>query len=350
MRIARIFFILILLISHISFAENESEADHASIRDILSQMNYTNTNDATINLIHNSYTQDMVYSVFINNTKLIFRIFDPNKPFEIRQKYYKNSQAAFDLGIAPKMLYAADDYSIIVSEFIEGEHPNTKTFLNHNHLRTYARNLRALHSGPLYEDKSDMFDYLKKFIPRQEREEVKLAIAKFEELKDAMLKGNYPDKPCHNDLHSGNIFVLDDGRILFIDWDTAGMRNPFFELARSSIEFILNEQQEEIFLKEYLGEVTELDRARYYLTKQLFFFSAIAHDAADDKPPSSMLKAIIRVFRVNNFPLDKPEESISWHDVSSHSLKYFLKQSETDRFKRALEVVGSSPSSRGKQS
>jgi thiamine kinase-like enzyme len=66
--------------------------------------------------------------------------------------------------------------------------------------------------------------------------------------------------PCHNDLLNANF--LDDGRaIRIVDWEYAGMGDPFFDLANFSINHELDENGRAALLEAYAGEARAEDLA-----------------------------------------------------------------------------------------
>jgi thiamine kinase-like enzyme len=61
--------------------------------------------------------------------------------------------------------------------------------------------------------------------------------------------------PCHNDLLAGNLIRADeDGRILLVDWEYAGMGDPRFDLGNLSVNNEFDEAADERLLGAYLGE------------------------------------------------------------------------------------------------
>ncbi len=67
-------------------------------------------------------------------------------------------------------------------------------------------------------------------------------------------------RPCHNDLLNANF--LDDGeRLRIVDWEYAGMGDPFFDLANFSINHELGEDERHTLLVAYFG-VLSLDDTR----------------------------------------------------------------------------------------
>lgn len=61
--------------------------------------------------------------------------------------------------------------------------------------------------------------------------------------------------PCHNDLLAGNLIrAVDDGRIMIIDWEYAGMGDPRFDLGNLSINNEFDQDADDRLLEAYYGE------------------------------------------------------------------------------------------------
>jgi thiamine kinase-like enzyme len=83
-----------------------------------------------------------------------------------------------------------------------------------------------------------------------------------------LLRPHLIKQPCHNDLNKHNI--LFNAKTYFIDWEAAGLEDPFFDLATLCNEFIGSQEQEQYFLKEYFGqEPTAQQEAKLLLMKQV---------------------------------------------------------------------------------
>jgi Ser/Thr protein kinase RdoA (MazF antagonist) len=66
-------------------------------------------------------------------------------------------------------------------------------------------------------------------------------------------------RPCHNDFLPGNL--IDDGvRMRIVDWEYAGMGDPFFDLGNFSINNDLTEAEDAVFLAAYDGATPRPDR------------------------------------------------------------------------------------------
>ena len=62
-----------------------------------------------------------------------------------------------------------------------------------------------------------------------------------------------PPRPCHNDLLAGNIIRALDGRMMFVDWEYAGMGDPRFDLGNLSVNNEFDEAADERLLGAYYG-------------------------------------------------------------------------------------------------
>jgi len=78
-------------------------------------------------------------------------------------------------------------------------------------------------------------------------------------------------QPCHNDLLPGNIIrARDDGRIMIVDWEYAGMGHPYFDLGNLSVNNDFDEATDERLLSAYHGgPPSEAQRAALKLMRVL---------------------------------------------------------------------------------
>jgi thiamine kinase-like enzyme len=62
-------------------------------------------------------------------------------------------------------------------------------------------------------------------------------------------------RPCHNDLLPGNLIrASDDGRVLIVDWEYAGMGDARFDLGNLSVNNAFGEADDDRLLRAYFGE------------------------------------------------------------------------------------------------
>jgi thiamine kinase-like enzyme len=89
------------------------------------------------------------------------------------------------------------------------------------------------------------------------------------EVESAFLKDPITPAPCHNDLLNEN-FLLEDGeRLRLLDWEYAGMGDPFFDLANFAVHHGLRDEEERLLLDAYFGQVTPRRVARLKLMKPM---------------------------------------------------------------------------------
>jgi thiamine kinase-like enzyme len=65
-----------------------------------------------------------------------------------------------------------------------------------------------------------------------------------------------PLRPCHNDLLNAN-FIDDGVRLWLVDWEYAGMGDPFFDLGNFAVNHELTEESERALLSAYGSDDAE---------------------------------------------------------------------------------------------
>ena len=85
-------------------------------------------------------------------------------------------------------------------------------------------------------------------------------------IEAALLAAPSEPRPCHNDLLNAN-FIDDGERIRIVDWEYAGMGDPYFDLGNFSINHELPPEADEVLLEAYAGAVTRAARARLGLMR-----------------------------------------------------------------------------------
>ena len=59
--------------------------------------------------------------------------------------------------------------------------------------------------------------------------------------------------PCHNDLLTANLIRARGGALMLVDWEYAGMGDPFFDLGNLSVNNDFDDQADMRLLTAYLG-------------------------------------------------------------------------------------------------
>jgi thiamine kinase-like enzyme len=78
-------------------------------------------------------------------------------------------------------------------------------------------------------------------------------------------------RPCHNDLLNANL-LWREGRVFLVDYEYAGMGDPFFDLGNFSVNHEFDEAGDEDLLAAYFGAVTEARMARLRLMRVMSDF------------------------------------------------------------------------------
>ena len=167
------------------------------------------------------------------------------------------TKAAAALGIGPEVIAFVEPEGWLVTRFIAGSIPSVERLQEPTMLARVAAALRAFHEGPPIAACFDSFRVVELYretalarggrIPNAYEEAHEVA-SRIERIREGATPA-----PCHNDLLNANF--LDDGEQLrIVDWEYAGMGDPFFDLANFSINHELDESGRRVLLDAYFDE------------------------------------------------------------------------------------------------
>ena len=171
------------------------------------------------------------------------------------------AEIAADLGVGPEVVDFIE--GSLVTRFVEGGVIPLEELRRPEVLRETAELLRRVHEGPAFPAKFDSFRVVEIYRWRAEEHGVRIpaaygeAKARADELEQAL--GPRREQPCHNDLLNANLIGSPEG-IRIVDWEYAGMGDPFFDLANFSVNHELADDEIETLLAAYFGEVTDEHR------------------------------------------------------------------------------------------
>ncbi len=174
-----------------------------------------------------------------------------------RQAEQLASEAAAALGIAPAVDAAFED--CLVTRFVACS-PVSAEDVAAIHLEEIARALRRFHdSGTQLPSRFWVPDLLEDYASTVRQRGVRLPAGYAEAIAVAGLIGAAlaprEPRPCHNDLLAGNIIrSREDGAVLIVDWEYAGMGHPCFDLGNLSVNNGFDEAADERLLRAYYGE------------------------------------------------------------------------------------------------
>ena len=340
-------FIGIILLSGSLYAKtallNESSfsvGNKLLFRQMLTAVFNTTVHDVQIRSLEGGFSGDALFLVSHANKKIVVRIHHKTKNNKYKQLEYIASKNASDLGIGPKVIYVSDEYDLLATDYIQAEHPNTETMKKYKNIHSLAHSLSKLHKGPKLQNQWSVFEYIKKEIPKARTQKEQKAIAELEKIEAVLKHNKFPNAPCHNDIQPNNLFVL-NGKILFIDWGDAGMSDPFWDLARISMEFAFDTEQNSYLLNQYRNKQNAIDKSRFYIMKQVFLLrSAFKLKNTKGGPSKEKQKEIIKIFEANNYPLQIPKDKkVTWYFFYHHAIELFLKNTKTDLYQDSMNIL-----------
>jgi thiamine kinase-like enzyme len=191
------------------------------------------------------------------------------------------TKQASEIGIGPKVAAMFEAPPCLVTCFVQG-HEMTSDQLR-GRIADIGRMLRSFHdSGLTLPTDFQVYDLVRDYadVARSRGGETPAAydesLATAGEIVKAV--GDHPEhqpRPNHNDLLAANF--LDSGdRIVIVDWEYAGMGDPFFDLGNFSVNNELDDAQQEDLLAAYFDEPAT---ARRIAALQLFRFMSDFREA-----------------------------------------------------------------------
>ena len=189
-----------------------------------------------------------------------------------REVEHAATVAAAGVGVGPEVAAFIRPEGYLVTRFIVG-HPVDDAMVHRPEtLREVAESIRRVHDGPAIPGLFIPFRIVEAYralalargvaIPPEY--ELAQAIARRIEL--AFLTAPLELRPCHNDLLNAN-FIHDGTRIRIVDWEYAGMGDPFFDLGNFSVNHGLSPEEDQIVLAAYDGDLRSSRVARLALMR-----------------------------------------------------------------------------------
>jgi thiamine kinase-like enzyme len=191
------------------------------------------------------------------------------------------TKQASELGIGPKVAAMLEDPPCLVTCFVEGEVMASEGLRDRT--ADVGRMLRAMHeSGLTLPTDFQVQDLVREYadVARSRGGETPPAYDDALETAGEIVKavGDHPEhqpRPNHNDLLAANFIDTGEG-IVIVDWEYAGMGDPFFDLGNFSVNNELDDTDQERLLEAYFGEPAT---ARRIAALKLFRFMSDFREA-----------------------------------------------------------------------
>jgi thiamine kinase-like enzyme len=157
------------------------------------------------------------------------------------------SRVAAELGLGPEVVAFVEPEGYLVTRYVDGE-------VGKVDVEQVGVALRRLHDGPAVPGRFDSFRVVEAYRTTASEHGVAVpsAYERAKEFADQIerRRSGAPLRPCHNDLLSAN-FIDDGTRLWLVDWEYAGMGDPFFDLGNFAVNLELAEEGENELLAAY---------------------------------------------------------------------------------------------------
>jgi thiamine kinase-like enzyme len=171
------------------------------------------------------------------------------------------TKQAAQLGVGPKVAAMFEEPACLVTCFVEGRTMTSEELRDREALTAVAKALRAFHdSGLTLPTEFHVYDLVREYADVARSRGGEPPAAYDDSLRVAgdivAAVGEHPEhraRANHNDLLPANFLDAGD-RIVIVDWEYAGMGDPFFDLGNFSVNNELDDALEERLLEAYFGE------------------------------------------------------------------------------------------------
>jgi thiamine kinase-like enzyme len=240
-----------------------------------------------------------------------------------REVEHAATVAAAGVGVGPEVTAFIRPEGYLVTRFIVGSPVSDEAVHRPETLRRVADSLRRIHDGPaipgLFVPLRIVEAYralaMARGVPIPPEYEHAAAVSR--RIEAAFLADPIELRPCHNDLLNAN-FIDDGERIRIIDWEYAGMGDPFFDLGNFSINHELTVDEDEILLAAYDGSVQPARLARLTLMRVV----------------SDFREAMWGVLQQGVSTLD-----VDFVAYAAGNFDRLLRNADSERFERAIATV-----------
>lgn len=188
-----------------------------------------------------------------------------------REVEYAANLAAGELGVAPEVLYFIQPEGYLVTRFVDGVKIEPDEMVEPHNLRRVAEKIRKFHNeAPPLRGEFNVFRRVEMLVEVSRRHNCHFPgnfdwiIQRMRQVEQALSDTAGAPHPCHDDLLNLN-FLDERGEVRILDWEYAGMNDIAYDLANFSHHHRLNDDQVNVLLQAYFGEVTPQRFARLKL-------------------------------------------------------------------------------------
>ena len=185
------------------------------------------------------------------------------------------TRAAAAAGVGPEVVDFVEE--CLVTRFVDGAPISEDDLQRDDVLTNVVRSIRAIHDTPPIPSSFPVFRIVERYRDLAAERDVPIPVAYerarelAERIERAFAANPMPPTTCHNDLLNAN-FLRDGDHVWIVDYEYAGMGDPFFDLGNLSINNGLGEAAQEMLLRLYFGDVGDVHRARLGLMRVMSDF------------------------------------------------------------------------------
>lgn len=293
------------------------------IADILSQVPGWSAERAVVTPLQGGITNQN-YRVDIDSGSFVLRV--GGKGTHLlgidRERESICSTLASQVGVAPRVLRFLPGEDALVTHFVIGAAITPESAAQPGTLRRIVNSMQRYHAGSDFPGTFSPFATVRNYhqlalqygvafpdtLPR-----VFALMTRIEEALGPVQQS----KPCHNDLLATN-FIDDGSTIWIIDWEYAGMGDPFFDLGNFAVNQSLDSEGCELLLHYDFGETRVADMAHLHLMR---------------------LGSDLRESFWGFLQMGVSELDFDYREYAHHHLNRFLHNVETSPFEQWLEDV-----------
>ena len=184
-----------------------------------------------------------------------------------RDNEYANSLAAEQAGVGAPVSDSRPELGILLVGFIEGTTLTNADLARPDVLARVADGCRALHNGPRFRDRFNMFERQPEYLTTARNNGFRIPADyldfadQFATISRVLEASDQRTVPCNNDLLAGN-FVDDGRKVWLIDYEYSGNNDPCFELGNIWAECGLSTDQLDDLVALYYGRPLRHKAAR----------------------------------------------------------------------------------------
>jgi thiamine kinase-like enzyme len=187
-----------------------------------------------------------------------------------RDAEFYNTKAAEQAGVGAPVIDYRADLGLLLLGYLDGKTLCNDDFQRPGVIAKVAAGCRALHSGPRFRGRFDMFERQPAYLETVRANGFRIPhdyldyADTFARIEKALTQTDQTTVPCNNDLLAEN-FIENGERIWIIDYEYSGNNDPCFELGNIWSECGLSTDQLEELVTSYYGRAQRHKTARAHL-------------------------------------------------------------------------------------